>query len=257
MMFAVGPSIDLNSDDLNTRIQRHIGYGQFTVDLVRPWARWVSASARRRPTRAQARRCSERASEATASAGRRHTASCLSARAVAIARFATLAAWLPSNRRRRRAAWLYAFSASWYCAFVLGAMVASVLVSQEHVVTQRIHQLLGLLTIAVMAAVFIWGIALALIKGAAQMRGQEPPESMPLVGTIHRWIGRLVRALLLVNNGLDPKLSEHTTIVKLGYVALAGPMVVFFAPLYGTVASGSALSSGDPRRKRAGASEHL
>ena len=53
-----------------------------------------------------------------------------------------------------------------------------------------------------MGGMFFWGIALALIKRSAEKRGQEPPESSKLLGTIHRWTGRVIWMLLLINMGL-------------------------------------------------------
>jgi hypothetical protein len=53
-----------------------------------------------------------------------------------------------------------------------------------------------------MACMFFWGIGLSLIKRTANKRGQEPPESTPLLAAIHRWVGRLIWVLLLINNGL-------------------------------------------------------
>lgn len=49
---------------------------------------------------------------------------------------------------------------------------------------------------------FFWGLWLSLIKRSAKKRGQEPPENTRLMGSIHKWMGRLIWVLLLVNNGL-------------------------------------------------------
>ena len=53
-----------------------------------------------------------------------------------------------------------------------------------------------------MTIMFVWGLSLSWIKRAAKKRGQEPPQSSQLLGTVHRWTCRLIWVLLLINVGL-------------------------------------------------------
>ncbi|KAL2259453.1 hypothetical protein VTK26DRAFT_6868 [Humicola hyalothermophila] len=83
-----------------------------------------------------------------------------------------------------------------------------------------------------MAGMVFWGAALALIHRSAQKRGQVPPESTRLLGTIHRWTGRVIWLLLVVNVGLGLDLSEEGRTIILGYAVLAGGLVVVLVPVY-------------------------
>jgi hypothetical protein len=95
----------------------------------------------------------------------------------------------------------------WYVfpLLTLSSLERSWLLTWLDVQTQKFrtgHQVLGLLTIALMTIMVGWGGALSYIKRSAKQRSQEPPESTQLLGTIHRWIGRLIWVLFLVNVGL-------------------------------------------------------
>jgi fatty acid desaturase len=64
------------------------------------------------------------------------------------------------------------------------------------------HQVLGLLTIIAMTMMYAWGFSLSRIKRSAKKRNQKVPEMTRLLGTIHRWVCRVIWVLLLVNVGL-------------------------------------------------------
>jgi hypothetical protein len=64
------------------------------------------------------------------------------------------------------------------------------------------HQILGLLAIVALFLVAVLGVAYRLIVKSATKRGQQPPEKSGLLGRVHRWVGRVVWVIMLVNNGL-------------------------------------------------------
>ncbi|KAK4097819.1 iron reductase domain protein [Parathielavia hyrcaniae] len=230
MMFAVGPSLELSTDDLEARIRRHVAYGQFTVDLVRATG----------PGGIGSGFSGNATSGATMSADglRRDSNKAATAHgilyaivALAVAPFDSLVAGALGSRW----AWLHGVTATIYLAFVMGAMVPGVLVSREHVTTQQFstpHQVIGLLTIVAMTLMFFWGLSLSWIKRSAKKRGQEPPESTRLLGVTHRWVCRLIWVLLLVNVGVGLKLSEQSLTLMLAYVAVALGLVIILVPVY-------------------------
>ncbi|KAK4115963.1 iron reductase domain protein [Canariomyces notabilis] len=232
MMFAVGPSIVLNSDDLDARIRRHVAYGRFTADLVRATGPGGVGDPLNTAASATTVLAGDSSGSMVRDSNRAATAHGVLyiIATLAVAPVDTLIAGAC-----RRWSWLHAFTGTMYFLFVVGAMVPGILISREHVVTQQFrtgHQVLGLLTFVIMACMFFWGIGLSLIKRTAKKRGQEPPESTPLLAAIHRWVGRLIWVLLLISNGLGLRLSEQPTLVMLGYAALAGGVVVFLVPVY-------------------------
>jgi hypothetical protein len=46
------------------------------------------------------------------------------------------------------------------------------------------------------------GVVSRFVARSAARRGQQPPEKSWLLGKIHRWVGRVVWLIMLVNNGL-------------------------------------------------------
>ncbi|GAB1318650.1 DOMON domain-containing protein [Madurella fahalii] len=232
MMFAVGPNLALSSDDPDARIRRHMGYGQFTMDLVKatgPGGVGGVDVPRNATSGAALLGDGDGLVRDSNKAATAHGV-LFAITALAVAPFDTLIA-----AAFRRRSWLHGFTGSVYFLFVIGAMVPGVLVSREHVATQQFrtgHQVLGLLTIVMVACMFLWGLGLSLIKRSATKRGQEPPESTRLLGGIHRWAGRLIWVLLLINNGLGLRLSEQPTVMMLGYASLVGAVVLFLGPVY-------------------------
>ncbi|KAK4235041.1 hypothetical protein C8A03DRAFT_37123 [Achaetomium macrosporum] len=234
MMFAIGPSLVLNSDDLDARIRRHSAYGRFTMDLVKATGpRGIGFDAIGNVS----------SSSSTALEGdafHRDDDKAVTAHgilyaivALAVAPFDSLVAGVLGSKGA--GAWVHGVTASVYFAFVIGAMVPGVIVSRQHVATQQFrtgHQVLGLLTIVAMAVMFLWGIALSWIKRSAKKRGREPPESTQRLATVHRWVCRLIWALLLVNVGLGMQLSGQRLVLILAYVALALGLVVVLVPVY-------------------------
>ena len=89
-----------------------------------------------------------------------------------------------------------------YCICVVGALITDLDAWRQTQQFRTPHQVLGLLTVAAMTVMFMWGITLSWIKRSAKKRGQEPPESTRLLGVIHRWVCRLIWVLLLINVGL-------------------------------------------------------
>ena len=64
------------------------------------------------------------------------------------------------------------------------------------------HQILGLLAIVALFLVAVMGVFYRLVVRSAARRGQQPPEKHWLLGKVHRWAGRAVWLIMLVNNGL-------------------------------------------------------
>lgn len=64
------------------------------------------------------------------------------------------------------------------------------------------HQVLGLLAIVALFLVAILGMVHRCVIRSAVGRGQQPPEKSWLMGKVHRWVGRVVWLIMLVNNGL-------------------------------------------------------
>lgn len=64
------------------------------------------------------------------------------------------------------------------------------------------HQILGLLSIVALFLVAVMGMVYRLIVRSAARRGQQPPEKSWVLGKVHRWVGRVVWVIMLVNNGL-------------------------------------------------------
>ncbi|KAK4121653.1 iron reductase domain protein [Parathielavia appendiculata] len=200
MMFAVGPSLDLSSDEPDARIRRHIAYGQFTMDLVRATGPGGIGSGFSGNASSGATLAADGLRQDSNKAATAHGI-LYAIVALAVAPFDSLVAGALGSRW----AWLHGVTASVYLAFVFGALVPGVLVSREHVATRQFrtgHQVIGLLTIVAMTLMFVWGLSLSWIKGSAKKRGQEPPESTRLLGVTHRWICRVIWVLLLVNVGL-------------------------------------------------------
>ncbi|AEO67178.1 uncharacterized protein THITE_2075941 [Thermothielavioides terrestris NRRL 8126] len=233
IMFAVGPSLDLNSDDLDARIRRHAAYGQTTLDLskaVGPGGIALDAAGN----------VSSPAASTTLARDDLHSDGDPAAWAHGILYAVVALALAPldslvAGALGRRWPCVHGVSASLYFAFVIGAMVPGVLVSREHVLTQQYrtpHQVIGLLTVVAMAVMFLWGFALSWITRAAKRRGQQPPEGTRLLAAVHRWVSRLIWVLLLVNVGLGMKLSEEKLALCLAYAALALGVVVILIPVY-------------------------
>ncbi|KXX73042.1 hypothetical protein MMYC01_210086, partial [Madurella mycetomatis] len=229
MMFAVGPNVGLSSDDRDARIRRHMGYGRFTMDLVRASGPGGVGVPRNATSGAALLGDGEGLVRDSNKAATAHGILFVIV-ALAVAPFDMLIAGA-----FRRWSWLHGFTGSVYFLFVIGAMVPGVLISREHIMTQQFrtgHQVLGLITIVMVACMFFWGLGLSLIRRSAKKRGQEPPENTRLMGSIHKWVGRLIWVLLLVNNGLGLKLSEQPTLIMLGYASLTGAVAVFLGPVY-------------------------
>ncbi|KAK3389724.1 hypothetical protein B0H63DRAFT_464225 [Podospora didyma] len=229
MIFALGPNVGLSSDNPSALLRRHMGYGHFEVDMIK--ATGAAAGGLGVPTNITSGAVlvgdgleRDRNKAATAHG------ILFAIVALAVAPFDTLVAGA-----LKRWPTLHAISSSLYFAMVIGALVPGIMISKEHILTQKFstgHQVLGLITIVIMFGMVLWGIALMVIKKSAKKRGQEPPESSGLMSKVHTWVGRLVWLLFLINNGLGLKLSEQTMMFVLGYAVLAAGVVIFLLPVY-------------------------
>ncbi|KAK3361116.1 hypothetical protein B0T24DRAFT_114491 [Lasiosphaeria ovina] len=230
MIFALGPSLELTSDDPSAPLRRHMGYGSFSVDMVKARGSLGGAAF------GTLRNASDGAN-LVGSGLRRDTdkvatahGAMFAAVALAVAPFDTLV-----TVALRRWPTLPMLSSLGYFALVIGAMVPGILISKEHILSQKFntpHQVLGLLTIVLMFGVVAWGLALGFAKRAAKRRGEDLSPRNQTLSTAHTWLGRLVWLFFLINNGLGLKLSQQTTMFILGYSVLAAGVVIFLLPVY-------------------------
>ncbi|KAK0717976.1 hypothetical protein B0T26DRAFT_309766 [Lasiosphaeria miniovina] len=250
MIFALGPSLDLTSDDPAAPLRRHMGYGSFSVDMIKArgslggtvFGTLRNASDGANLVGSGLRRDTDKAATA-------HGAM-FAAVALAVAPFDTLV-----TVALRRWPTLPMLSSLGYFALVIGAMVPGILISKEHILVSCLghgnlesvppadsheqsqkfntpHQVLGLLTIVLMFGVVAWGLALGFAKRAAKRRGEDLSPRSQTLSTAHTWLGRLVWLFFLINNGLGLKLSQQTTMFVLGYSVLAAGVVIFLLPVY-------------------------
>ena len=119
---------------------------------------------------------------------------------------------------------LHVFTSSIMTAFLLAGMGLGIKISRLYIMVRRsippvcrgkhanarlqtqqyrtAHQILGLLAIVALFLVGVLGTVYRVVVKSAMRRGQQPPEKSWLLGKVHRWIGRMVWLILLVNNGL-------------------------------------------------------
>ncbi|EGS21256.1 uncharacterized protein CTHT_0031050 [Thermochaetoides thermophila DSM 1495] len=245
LIWAVGPSLSLESDDLDAPIRRHISYGKFTVD---------AETATGSPPKLSEFRSADGKNigvlfqeDEAVIVDRRPRNGIVHGVLYAIAALALapidflvaglLAAGHASRARKRTCAWTHYATATVYTGFVFAALVPGMMISRDHIRTRKYttpHQIIGLITVALMGSMFIWGLALLFLKRSATKRNQALFEvgSKLKLSASHRWVSRIVWLLLLINIGLGLKLAEHRPIFILGYVALAGGMVVVLVPIY-------------------------
>ncbi|KAK4185680.1 hypothetical protein QBC35DRAFT_465342 [Podospora australis] len=235
MIFAVGPgnASPLASNDLDARIRRHVGHGHFTINA--PLATGPGGVGSPGNATTNAVFVNNSMSKSSNKAATVHGI-LFAIVALAIAPFDTLVAAFLQKWPK-----LHVFTSGTYFAFVLGAMVPGILISRDHILTQKMgtpHQALGLVTIILMFSIVIYGIVLGRMKKAVAATinfggaSAAPMNKTAILGKVHAWAGRLIWVLLLVNNGLGLKLSEQTTIFVLGYSVLAGGVFVFLIPIY-------------------------
>ncbi|KAK0670076.1 hypothetical protein QBC41DRAFT_248430 [Cercophora samala] len=226
VMFAVGPSSGaFSSDDLDARIRRHVAHGIFNIDVFKS----TGSGGVGTPTNVtQHVTFPDGDSSLKKSSNKAATAHGIlfAIAALAIAPFDTLVAAFLGRRWPK----LHIASGSIYFLFVLGAMVPGIVISGQHVLTATMgtgHQVLGLLTVAVMVVMVGWGFVVRKKAG-----GQEVAGKGGWMKQVHAWGGRGIWVALLVNNGLGLKLSEQTRLLMLGYAVLAGGVFVFLIPIY-------------------------
>ncbi|KAL2152981.1 hypothetical protein VTH82DRAFT_4136 [Thermothelomyces myriococcoides] len=231
MIFAVGPELSLNSDDLDARIRRHVAYGNFEIDIRKATGEGGVGDGISGEKSGNAILSGERGLVKDSNKAATAHGILYAVVALAVAPFDSLVAAALGTRW----AWVHGVTGTAYFAFVIGAMVPGILVSREHVATQKFrtgHQVLGLLTIVALTIMFLWGIGLSWIKRSADKRGQNPPENTRLLATIHRWTCRAIWVLILVNVGLGLKLSEHKMVLIFAYLAVTLAVIVILIPVY-------------------------
>ncbi|OIW26236.1 CBD9-like protein [Coniochaeta ligniaria NRRL 30616] len=114
-------------------------------------------------------------------------------------------------------------------AFLLAGMGLGIQMSRLYIATQQYrtaHQILGLLAIVALFLVAVLGVVYRLIVKSATKRGQQPPEKSGLLGKVHRWVGRAVWVIMLVNNGLGLQFAEASSTLIIGYAVLAAGVLI-------------------------------
>ncbi|KAB5533418.1 hypothetical protein GE09DRAFT_360440 [Coniochaeta sp. 2T2.1] len=127
---------------------------------------------------------------------------------------------------------LHVITSSVMTAFLLAGMGLGVKISRLYIMTQQYrtaHQVLGLLAIVALFLVGVLGVVYRVVVRSAMRRGQQPPEKSWLLGKVHRWVGRMVWLIMLVNNGLGLQLAEANKTLIIGYAVLAAGALVLVA----------------------------
>ncbi|KAK4457824.1 hypothetical protein QBC42DRAFT_235509 [Cladorrhinum samala] len=225
MIYAFGPNeIFMKTDDLDAPLRRHVGHGKFSID-----ANAATGPGGVGPLESPAINARP--------GGDVHVTRTSNKVAVVHGALFVVAAMVFAPFDMMAAAFLKRWpkvqtvSGAMYLGFALGAFVPGVLVSRQHIMTQKFatgHQILGLLAFILLLANFMLGAGL----GYLRKRNDDASKSTSVMDTAHLWTGRLIWVLLLVSGGLGLKLSLRRTLFILGYAALAGAIVVLLAPVY-------------------------
>ncbi|RKU41571.1 hypothetical protein DL546_004251 [Coniochaeta pulveracea] len=123
-------------------------------------------------------------------------------------------------------------------AFVLGGMGVGIHISRMYLITQKYqtpHQILGLLVIVALFLVAIMGIYGRLIVKSAGRTGNPPPAWSGVLGKAHRWVGRGMWVIMLINVGLGLQFSEANKMLIIGYAVVAAGALVLVALIRWTV----------------------
>jgi len=198
IIFANGPGIELVSDDVSAGIRRHVGYGSYLLDARNATGSGPVVFPERLSAGDMVRL--ENVVQTGGSRAAVIHGVLFVVTTLALGPFDALIAGALAR-------WpvVHVVSASLYVGFVIGSFVPGVMVSKEHVATQQMrtpHQVIGLLTVTLVFAMYLWGAAVGVLRRGAKKRGQEPPEMAVLLGKIHRWVGRFIWVLLVVSGGL-------------------------------------------------------
>ncbi|KAK3317970.1 hypothetical protein B0H66DRAFT_220348 [Apodospora peruviana] len=228
MIFGLGITHVRGSDDKDMPLRRHMGYGVFSMDMVKATTPGGVGVPKINATDGAV---------LPKVINEDHGDRAATAHGVVFAIVALVAAPFDSLVAGALRKWptLHMITATVYFALVIGALVPGINISKQYIMTQKMqtgHQVLGLLTVVMMFGMVIWGIALVFIRKLAKKRGQEPPERSALMGRMHAYIGWLIWLLFLINNGLGLKLADQGNTFILGYAVLAGAVVIFMIPIY-------------------------
>jgi len=202
MLWALGPNMDLSSDDPNAGIRRHIGAGRATMDLVAATGPGGVPLPELKTSNALSRGGYFGGST---SGFRRESPSTEHGIVFVIATLVVAPMDFFVAGALRRWPIIHSISATVYVGMVIGGFVSGVLISNIQFATRRFqsgHQILGLLAVALLFAMFLWGIAMAVVRQGLKKRGEDPSKHDGILSKIHRWTGRLIWVMLVVNGGL-------------------------------------------------------
>ncbi|KAK0627313.1 hypothetical protein B0T14DRAFT_395922, partial [Immersiella caudata] len=227
MIFASGPPSHLASDDPSAPLRRHVVHGRFTIDLVRatgaggvpfPDTRTVGASL-----------------IGGVVATPRSKQSLAHGIVFAVATLVIAPADMIIAGALRRWPVLHGVSATVYVALAIGALVPGIAISREHFATKGYatgHQVLGLIGVAVLFGMFLWGLGMGVRRHAAKKRGEDVNKGDSVWGKVHRWVGRGVWVVFIVDGGLGLRLAERSHLFMMGYGVLVGAVFLVGLPIW-------------------------
>ncbi|KAK0641474.1 hypothetical protein B0T16DRAFT_303937, partial [Cercophora newfieldiana] len=227
MIFASGPPSNLRSDDPSAPLRRHVLHGRFTIDL--PRATGPGGIPLPEPKTLGA------ALTGSVAATPRSKASLAHGIVFAVATLVIAPADMVLAGALRRWPVLHAISALIYVALVVGALVPGVEISREHFATanyQSGHQVLGLLGVGMLFGMFLFGVVMGVLRRGAKKRGEDVNRGDSFLGKIHRWTGRLVWVVFVVNGGLGLRLAERNYLFMMGYGVLVGAVFLVGLPIW-------------------------
>jgi hypothetical protein len=252
-IFALGPGLDLSTNDLSASLRRHVGYGFFALDMVAATgANYVGF-----PSNAMDAMSGTGLAVIDDHDNKSLTHAILFVMlAIGVVPVDSIVAGM-----LRRWPMVHIFTSIAVVGFMIGGLVTGVEISKLYLAvsihsfrcsvlletrsniltmiggkqTQKYktgHQVLGLITFAIVCLNFVVGIGHGKIISDAKKRSQQPPKASSMLGATHTWLGRLVWLLLVINNGLGLKLAAEKSMFMIIYAVLVGAVVLFLIPIY-------------------------
>ncbi|KAK4454467.1 hypothetical protein QBC34DRAFT_434031 [Podospora aff. communis PSN243] len=227
MIFASGPPSHLASDDPSAPLRRHVVHGRFTVDLPRA----TGAGGIPFPSTGTEGAVLTGSVVATP----RSKQSLAHGIVFAVATLVIAPADMIVAGALRRWPVLHSVSATVYVALAVGALVPGIAISREHFATRDYktgHQVLGLIGVAVLFGMFLWGAGMGFARAAAKKRGEVVNKGDSIWGKVHRWVGRGLWILFIVDGGLGLRLAERSNLFMMGYGVLVGVVFLVGLPIW-------------------------
>lgn len=216
----------LATDDLATRVKQHSGYGHFEMDIKQatgPGGTDMLLALDATNSSNGARLDGDLQADTSNHGGLAHGV------VMALATLVIAPVDVLTASALSRWPVLHVITSTGMTAFLLAGMGLGIQMSRLYVATQQYrtaHQILGLLAIVALFLVAILGVVYRLVVKSAHRRGQQPPEKSGLLGKVHRWVGRVVWVIMLVNNGLGLQFADASSTLIIGYAVLAAGVLI-------------------------------